>query len=65
MFVATIVMWSLSLVLIGLALAGEKLAGVFRGLMILIILLMLLIGLALLYYNWGSVALSGFCAATR
>lgn len=29
------------------------------------ILLLLVVALALLYYNWGNVALSGICSITR
>lgn len=64
-FVTNIVLWSLMLVALILAFVGEKLASALRGLLVVCCLLLLVVGLALLYYLWGTVALSGTCGLTR
>lgn len=47
------------------AFVGEKLALVMRALLFICCLLLLVVGLALLYYLWATVMISGTCGFIR
>lgn len=64
-FVTNIVLWGITLVVVGIAFGGEKFASILKGLIILCILLLMVVTLAMLWYNWGNVTLSGLCGLSR
>lgn len=53
------------LIAIILALSGEKLATAMRALLFICCLLLMVVGIALLYYLWSTVMISGTCGVIR
>lgn len=60
-----IVLWGLMFLALILAFIGPKVATIFRILLLLCCLLLILIGLALFYYLWSTVVISGTCGMIR
>lgn len=64
-FIAGLILWGFMLIALIVAFLGNKSVTILRALLALCCLILLIIGLALLYYLWGDVVLSGSCGFMR